>query len=233
MASNSEVTYGARLNNAKAVTTHLRSFTNYAPPKPDQTADSLEAVTTAARASNTQLAGNIQLYSQAVDNRQGLFKKDPDSLEKIMSPIAATVRSAYGKDSKDMADITRYVNKIRGEKPTKDKKDPTEDSVSQSAKSYGSMTENFSDMIATLQKLPDYKPANKDLESAALTTKLAVLEQANEAVTAAFGFVKQERDDRNKLFDQLNALVQRIKSAVLAQYGLKSTEYALIKGLKV
>jgi len=233
MASKSEVTYGAKLNNAKTIVTHLRSFSGYTPPTADQSADELENLASNARQANDLLAGNLSTYSKTVDTRQRFFEKDANSLEKIMSPIAATIRSAYGKDSKELADITRFVAKIRGEERKKDKKEPTEDSVSQSAKSYGSMTENFSGLIATLQKMSAYTPANKDLSIAALTSKLGTLEQANTAVTIAFGVVKQNRESRNTLFEQMNVLVQRIKNAVLAQYGLKSPEYALIKGLKV
>jgi hypothetical protein len=233
MASNSEVTFGAKLKNAKDIALHLRSFTGYNPPKEEQKPDNLEALTDLARIANKAVAGNEELYSKAVDNRQRLFEKDADSLEKIMSPIAANIRSAYGKKSKEIDIITGYVLKIRGEKRKKEKKEPTEESVSQSARSFGSMTENFSDMIATLEKMTDYKPANKDLATTALTGKLAVLEQSNTAVTDSFRVLKNSRDERNNLFDRLNVLVQGIKNAVIGQYTINSQEYKLIKGLKV
>jgi hypothetical protein len=123
--------------------------------------------------------------------------------------------------------------KIRGEKRKKDKSEPTEESVSQSAKSFGSRTENFSDLIATLELMPKYKPANKSLNTAELKVKLGILEQSNTAVTDAFGELKKERDKRNDLFEQMNVLVQGIKDAVIGQYNINSTEYKLIKGLKV
>jgi hypothetical protein len=150
-----------------------------------------------------------------------------------MSPIGRNISSAYGKNSKELADIMGYAIKIRGEKRKKEKKEPTEESVSQSAKSFGSRTENFSDMIAVLEKMTKYKPANKKLEIAELKVKLGILEQSNTAVTDAFGVLKQERDKRNDLYDQLNVLVQGIKDAVIGQYTINSSEYKLIKGLKV
>jgi hypothetical protein len=233
MASNSEVTYGAKLNNAKDIVTHLRSFKDYAPPLEEQKPDNLEALTVTARAANVSVAGSKELYSNAVDKRQSFFEKDADSLIKIMSPIGRNISSAYGKNSKELADIMGYAIKIRGEKRKKEKKEPTEESVSQSAKSFGSRTENFSDMIAVLEKMTKYKPANKKLEIAELKVKLGILEQSNTAVTDAFGVLKQERDKRNDLYDQLNVLVQGIKDAVIGQYTINSSEYKLIKGLKV
>jgi len=233
MASNSEVTFGAKLKNAKDIATHLRSFTDYAPPKAEQQPANLEALAEFARTANKGVAGKETDYGTAVDDRQRLFEKDSDSLEKIMSPIAANIRSAYGKESKEIEIINDYVIKIRGEKRKKDKKEPTEESVSQSAQSFGSRTENFSDMIASLEKMTDYKPAKKHLETTALIAKLAILEQSNKAVTDSFRELKNSRDERNKLFDQLNVLVQGIKNAVIGQYTINSAEYKLIKGLKV
>ena len=233
MASNSEVTYGAKLNNAKDIVTNLRSFKDYAPPLEEQKPDNLEALTVVARAANISVAGSKRVYSDSVDTRQSLFEKAADSLVKIMSPIARNISSAYGKESKELADVTAYVLKIRGEKRKKEKKEPTEDDVSQSAKSFGSRTENFSDLIAVLQKMTKYKPANKKLATAELTIKLAALEVSNTAVTDAFGVLKQERAKRNNVYNQMNVLVQGIKDAVIGQYTINSDEYKLIKGLKV
>lgn len=233
MASNSEVTYGAKLKNAKDIATNLRSFNDYSPPREEQKAENLEAFINLARAANVDLAGLQAAYSAAVETRQQLYYKDKDSLEKIMSPIAANIRSAYGKDSKEIAVVNAYVIKIRGEQRKKDKKDPTEESVSQSAKSFGSMTENFSSLIATLGKMANYKPAKKELVIAELSNKLQALEQSNLDVTNAFAALKSQREKRNGFFDQLNVLVQGIKNAVIAQYTINSTEYRLIKSLKV
>jgi hypothetical protein len=234
MASNSEITFGARLNNAEKLFTHLQSFTGYAPPNATQSAANLGTLITNIKTQNNSAAGDAQSYSAAVEKRQRLFQKDNDSLVKIMSPIAAAIRAAFGKTSKEAADITSMVTKIRGEKVKKSSTEPNAEFVSQSEKSYGSMTQNFADMIATLAKYDgNYKPANDTIKLPALTDKLAQLTQANTDVAAAYGKLKETRDDRITLYKTLTDLIQRIKDAVKSQYGIKSTEYVLVKGLKV
>ena len=149
MASNSEVTFGARLNNASTLHTHLLAFKDYAPSNENQTAAALLAAITPIKAQNSKTAGDKQAYSSAVEKRQKLFKKDPDSLLKLLSPLGAAVRSIFTKTSKEAADIAAMIVRIRGVKIKKDKAEPTAESVSQSEKSFGSMTQTFADIIAT------------------------------------------------------------------------------------
>lgn len=234
MASNSEITFGARLNNASTISTHLKSFKDYAPPKADQSAANLDAVVENIKTHNSTTAGNKQAYSAAVDKRQKLFTKDADSLVKIMSPLGAAVRSIFTKTSKEATDIAAMIVKIRGEKIKKSKAEPNAEFVSQSEKSFGSMTQNFADIIATLQKFGDaYKPANKSITIDSLVAKLALLTQANTDVAVAYGVYKESTDDRIVLYKSLTDLTQGIKDAVKSQYGLTSTEYKLVKSLKV
>lgn len=234
MASNSEITFGARLNNASTISTHLKSFKDYAPPKPDQSAANLDVGINNIKTQNNSTAGNKQAYSAAVDRRQKLFTKDPDSLVKIMSPLGAAVRSIFSKTSKEATGIAAMIVKIRGEKFKRSKAEPDADFVSQSEKSFGSMTQNFSDIIATLQKFGDtYKPANKSITLNTLTAKYKLLTQVNTDVAAAYGMYKESTDDRLVLYRSLTGLIQGIKDAVKSQYGLNSTEYKLVKSLKV
>jgi len=236
MASTSERTFGSKLANAKAIGTHLEGFTDYAALTPEQSAPSLNTFIATIEADNDQLAGNLTLYSGAVEIRQQLYLKAPDSVIKLMSPIAKAISSTYGKESKELADVTRLTTKIRGDKPKKASKAgsiPEEDEVSQSAKSYGSVKQNFADLIAKLNKLDKYKPANKKITIAELTAKLQLLDQTNDNVTASYGTLKKDKDKRTANYDALSSLVLRIKDAVSSQYTNSSSEYKLIKGLSV
>ena len=126
------------------------------------------------------------------------------------------------------------IVKIRGVKVKKGTKEPNADFVSQIERSYGSMTQNFSDMITTLENYgAKYTPANTDIKIVTLKDKLTKLTVANNAVTSTYGQLKEKRYDRGSFYKDLTTITQRIKDAVKSQYGLKSTEYNLVKGLKV
>ena len=234
MASTSEVTFGSRLANAETLATHLQSFIDYVAQTPDQSVTNVQAVIANIKIHNTTTAGNKQDYSAAVDNRQKLFQKDKDSLIKLLSPIGSAVRAAFGKTSKEAANIAALIKKIRGIKVKNEPKDPTAETVSQSERSFGSITLTFADIIATVEKFGNnYNPANEKVKLPALTDKLAQLTTANTNVPLTYGKLKQARDLRIDIYKNLTDITQRIKDAVKSQYTLNSTEYALIKGLKI
>ena len=234
MATSSELTLGAKVANAEKILTNLKAFVAYAPADAALSIAGLEELIKKIKNANTATAGNVQAYSEAVDKRQILFQKGDDSLVKILPLIGATVRASFGKTSKEAINIANMITKIRGAKAKKISKDATEATVSQSEKSYGSMTQNFSDMIATLENYTiKYNPINAEITIFALLAKLAYLGDANVAVTATYGKQKENRDDRAVLYANLNVITQRIKDNVKSQYGMTSTEYKLIKGLKI
>jgi len=234
MASTSEITFGSRLHNAEKILTHLQSFTGYEPPAPDQSVINLQRIITGIKAQNANAARSIQAYSAAVDTRQKLFLKNSDSLIKLMSPISSAVRALFGKASKEASGIAALVTKIRGANVKKSPAAPDSEFVSQSERSFGSITQSFANLVATLENYgAAYKPANDNIKPAALNTKLTQLTDVNIAVTVAYGALKQSRDDRASAYKTLAALVQGIKDAVKSQYGITATEYVLIKGIKV
>ena len=96
------------------------------------------------------------------------------------------------------------------------------------------MTQNFSDIITTLTTLgTDYAPVNVAHKLPALTAKLASIKTANDSATTTFGALQTGLDNRSTEYTDLTERTQRIKEAVKSQYGVGSTEYKLIKGIKV
>lgn len=241
MASNSEVTFGARVANASKISAHLKTFAGYVAPTIDTTIANYDVLIAALTTENTGIATKKAAYSAAVEVRQKLFFKDKDCLMKILSPVTSAVRAKLGKAAKPSTDIAALVVKIRGEKTAKpkdpkpdDATNPQKDTISQSERSYGSMTQNFSDIITTLTSLgTDYAPVNTAHKLAALNTKLTSIKSANDVATTTYGALKSSIDTRTAQYTDLTERTQRIKEQVKSQYGVKSSEYTLIKGLKV
>ena len=164
MASTSEVTYGARLNRAEQLATHLATFAGYTPATPDCATDKYLELINDIKTTNDAVATFGSSFSLAADARQKLFEKQPGSLQKLLSPIAAYIKARFGKTSQQAETVVSLVNKIRGEKTDKLKKDAEGEFVSQSERSYGSMTQNFSDLISALQSFgADYTPTTDNI----------------------------------------------------------------------
>ncbi|MDI9364171.1 MAG: hypothetical protein QM541_04405 [Flavobacterium sp.] len=241
MASFSENTFGARIANAEAISTHLKSFTSFVAPTTDTSIASIDILIASVKTENSRIATNKFAYSTAVDVRAKLFFKTPDCVEKLLSPITAAVKAKLGKTSKPATDIAALAIKIRGEKKQKNDTPAAEgterkkvDPVSQSERSYGSITQHFANIIAIVTALgTNYAPVNATINVAALTTKIETIKTANNTVTSTYAALKTSIDGRQSLYEDLSARTQRIKDAVKSQYGVGSSEYKLIKGLKV
>lgn len=234
MASNIEVTFGSRLSNAEQLATHLASFSTYAPVSAEYSLTAYNALLTTIKSTNESIATLSSQFSLAVDNRVKLFTSDPTSLLRIITPIGSYIRARFGKASKQATDIGTYIKKIRGEKTTKLKKNQEGEFVSQSERSYGSRTKHLADIVATLTGYgTSYTPTNPDIELPQLNALLQKLNDASNIVTSTYGQLKTIKDTRLTLYTDLAARSLRIKDGIKSQYGIRSSEYALVKGLKI
>jgi hypothetical protein len=234
MASSNEKTFGSKIANADTLATHLTTFTTYAPVRPEESVVNYKGLITTIKTNNTLVASTKTTYSQAVDKRVKLFTKNTDSLNKTLAPIAGQIKAKFGKTSKEAEYIGSLITKIRGESSKKLKKDDEGEFVSQSERSYGSMTQTFNDIITTLTTYgTDYAPANVKIKLPALTTQLTALSTANTGVTTAYGQYKPAKDNRLTQYADLKDRSSRIKDSVKSQFGLTSNEYKLIKGLSI
>lgn len=234
MASQTEITFGSRINNAEQLATHLATFEAYTPVSPECSVGEYTSLVQDIKTNNTSIASNTSTFSLAVENRVKLFTKNADSLNKLLSPISSFVKAKFGKTSKQATDIASIVTKIRGEKTDKLKKDAEGEFVSQSERSYGSQTQHFADIIATVENFgADYIPTNEAIQLPKLNELLAQLTTANTTVTSAYGQLKPAKDLRTTQYADLKNRTNRIKDSIKSQYGVKSTEYVLIKGYKI
>lgn len=234
MASRTENTFGARLYNAEQLSTNLATFAAYVPLTPETAVAPYNALISEIHDNNALLAAANSQFSLAVDTRQGLFMKNDDSLYKTMSPLLAYVKAKFGKKSEQASEITALVNRIRGEKTSKLKRDQEGEFVSNSHRSYGSQTQYFADIIAILASYgADYAPTNTTITLENLSLQKDALNAANTAVTTAYASLKPLQDFRIRQYETLSQRTQTIKDAVKSQYGLQSPEYKLIKGYRI
>jgi hypothetical protein len=247
MKAVSEQTFGKKIADAQTLATHLQSFTTYNPPAPQLSAAELQSLINSIIAANNDTATALQDYSLAVEDRQQAFFKAGDSVEKIVTPIVATIRAKYGKDAKETTDIARLTEKIRGPKyqqsaaAAKQKAQAAANNepapavaASRSERSYGSITKSFSDMVAMLQNLgTEYAPANTEISVTTLQQKIQTLNQLSAAVDTSSLTLKAKRTTRDEAYTDLKERCIKIKEAVKAQFGINSVEYRAIKGLKV
>jgi hypothetical protein len=234
MAKKTESSLGARIKAAEDLNTIVGTYSAFKPLNPEDAPAEVSKLITTLKTADKAEATALQNYSVATADRNKLVNKDADSLRKLVSPIRAYLQARYGKEDKQFIAINSILNQIAGIELTKDKKNPDEKSISTTQQSYASLTQAFSDLIATIGTLtPAYTPTNEAITLEKLTTKHQTIEEANNKVTTSFNTLTDARKLRNDLYTDLKARVQRIKKTVLSQYGITSAEYIKIKGFLV
>jgi hypothetical protein len=233
MNSNTERGYGARIGNAQKLVQALESFSNYQSAKPELSIAGINQQIAAIQTLNNEVAAKKQAYSMAVENRLKVFVKNPDAIMMLLSPINANVKVIYGKNSKEASDVAHIIEKMRGNNIMKSN-DSKENTISQSYQSFHSKIQFFADLVANISAFGNnYNPVNpkisvvslKNIYNAAVAASNLIVES-----NAKFVLTNEKRINAYKVLSQ-NGLM--VKESVKAQYGIRSSEYKLIRSLYI
>lgn len=237
MALASESGFGARLQNAQTLKTFIESFANFNPPKSEDSVEEFEKLLNQCAEINTNIASFTQSYTLAVKSRSDIFNGNQASnIKLLLSPISKYVQAQYGKDSREYSSIATIIGRMRnakGAKTAANSQDEVKDSISQSELSFGSLLQNFKDLVASLEQLANFNPANDLIKIKTLKDTIELVGKLNQEVILRTLPISQAREQRKTLFDDLNQRAQRIKSYTSATYGNKSPEYKAISKLKI
>lgn len=235
MSTNRENSFGARLLRAQELATYIGQFQNYAPPRPEESVSGFTELVNQTAISNTEEAQTRQLYNTAVVARGDAFRKKEGSVTKLLPLIRAQVLAQYGKNSVEFNQIEAIIVNIRDTRiiirPATET--TSEKTMSQSEQSFGSMTQYFSNLVSNLAQLPGFNPSNPILQIGYLQNFITQLNQLNIEAATRFQQLRDSRKRRNANYSELHDRTQRIKNYTKANYGLNSSEYTLIKGMKI
>lgn len=235
MSTNRESSFGARLLRAQELSSYISQFQNYAPPRMEESVGGFAELVNQTTWSNTEETQVRQQYNTAVVARGKAFRKEKGSVLKLLPLIRGQVLAQYGKDSVEFNQIEAIIVNIRDTriivKPATE--DTPEKTMSQSEQSFGSLTQYFSNLVSNLAQLPGYNPSNEMIQVGTLQNFVSQINQLNIDAAMRFQQLRESRNRRNDNYDILHERVQRIKNYAKANYGINSSEYTLIKGLRI
>ena len=174
-------------------------------------------------------------YSQAVKTRVDLFRATPNSLEKKLRYIRASILAQFDRESTEAQTVISIIAKLRSRKSIKKEKVDIEGnvaihSISQSQRSYGSMISNFNELLNKLTAM-NYQSPTTDYQLPqlqAFAESLVVASDAVDYASSQLRIARKYRDEHLLLFPKYT---KRIKNYILVQYGFDSAEYNNIKNL--
>lgn len=233
MTSTAERSFGSRLENARKLSTYLSSFLNYQPASGNFSINDLNSSIQEIEEINPQVATALINYRQSVSERRTIYSTSPLAIKKIITPINAFNRAKFGKDSTTYIALNALVKKIRGTQ-IKAQKITDKETYSVSQQSFGSIILNFQNLVKDIESLEEnYDPANGNIKIEKLVEIATQAIQKNNNVVVAYSILSPKQDSRITLYDALSVKAVRIKDFVKSQYGANSSEYKLIKGLKI
>lgn len=235
MRSPSERSFGARLSRAQEMLGKISNFQNWNPPRFEESAGGFAEFINSLLAMNQEETSLEQQYNTMVKTRENLFYKDPKCITKLLAMIRGSVEAQYGKGSIEFNQIDTLVRQMRDSKPavkaaTANKPAGT---VSQSERSYGSLTQYFSDLVIVVSQLPGYVTNNEVLQVPYLQNLVAQANQLAIDIPMRHQMLTTSRDRRRDAYEALKERGSRIKAFTKANYGLNSTEFKQIKGISL
>lgn len=245
---NKKLGFSDRLQNARDLHSILMGFEGYNPPRPTESLDGFQNFIESLVLANKNVADHNGIFRLAAGNRSQKFFESDNSVIKLFSNIMLYVKARYGAKSTEFAILSTIMKKMRSSKLLSDqssaspagaaddmnneKEQKTTRSYSRSARSFGTMTQNFHDFITTVLNFEGYSPEFVEYKPENLTAILNIINDANTDVTTKKSNLSVAQDDRKAIFDELRERSIWIKSYVKYKYGADSTEYNQVRSFR-
>ncbi|MFN8114509.1 MAG: hypothetical protein U0W65_00230 [Bacteroidia bacterium] len=245
MASTSETGHHKNVSSFESLISFCQGYgASYNPSKNSLKIAQLQTQLASVKVNISTVTSTSVAFNNAVNARQLAFK----GIEKLSTRLVNALDSTNATDA--LVKDAKTVNaKVQGSKLTKadagktakpiDPNAPVTDTpatISSSQRSYDSLIEHFSKMIAILSTEPTYVPNENELKIATLNTQLTNLKNANTGVTNAYTTVSNARIARNlSLYNPTNgicATAKEVKAYVKSVFGATSPQYKQISGLE-
>jgi len=247
MASSSETGHHKNVANFEDLISFCVGYgTTYNPSKNSLKIPQLQTQLTSVKTNITSVTNTSIAFNNAVNVRKIAF----EGLEKLSTRLvnALDVTNASDELVKDAKTIN---NKIQGSRSKLTKTDAeksattvdpntpvveTPKTISTSQRSYDSIIEHFSKMIAILSTEPTYVPNENELKIATLNTQLTNLKNSNTTVTNTYTTVSNSRIARNlSLYNPANGLcatAKEVKGYIKSVFGATSPQYKQVSGIE-
>lgn len=177
-----------------------------------------------------------KLDNAAINDRQNAF----DAAD-ILATSVFNAFAAVAEDDKDIEDLQRYIDKLRGEPATPQTNEDEEgqeikETRSSSQQSFINRADHFRAIVEHVEGFPNYDPNEEELKVPALKAVLADLFEHNSITAITEAELQKAQTDRDvALYDPkegMYKITQRVKHYIKSLYGSTSEQYAKARAIK-
>jgi len=236
MPTNSDSGYASSVSNFEELLTALTYLgPAYNPGPASLKLPALQAQLAAMKALLNDVSNSESALDVAITLRAQSFGLLPERATRVSNML-----KVYSPASPVMASVAGHVRKLRGKRATDPPLNPdgTPAPTNSSAQTtYSSKVSILTDLINDLEGDPLYVPTDATLTTAGLGTFRDDLSSRNSGFNNARIPLMNARAARNTALNDeaigLRVVAQQVKAYVKATFGVKSPQYAQIKGLRI
>lgn len=236
----SEKTYGMRIHNCFTILAVIRLAPDFETDQVELMPTNFATFLVEVANSNKALTIAEHDYSVAVAQRRDFFAKNENSIHATAIAVKVAVLARYGKDSREYKTISSLVKKMSYQKPAVKTKPDSENPdnnittyISRSQRSYGSITENFRNLVTVLLSFQNYNNPRQELKLPALQAQALAAELHNINTDATHFSYKIAQEARQENYAILTERATKIKALLLSIYGKKSPIYKQVADLSI
>ncbi|MFA5011867.1 MAG: hypothetical protein WC644_07900 [Ignavibacteria bacterium] len=171
-------------------------------------------------------------HGLSIKARQELFLKDKGVKRR------ASYIFAYCKSRSDLKLQTEMIGRLsksilnykKSDTPVKGK---SVKHINRKEQSFGDYVSLFEDLIDEVRLIPSYTPPNELIQISTLVSFRKEMLESNKTVDDKLNSYNTINKKRLESYNMLHDRMVRIKSSVKSQYGINSSEYQSIKGIRV
>lgn len=163
-----------------------------------------------------------------------------DSIRSVVTDLLAYIRTvpawkASAPQAKIFSDAIRGVKTPRKPVETPEPDTPTPRRNQRGGQSYAEIEKNFRGLVNLAIGLAGFAPSNTAISAGAISALLSSITALNEEVSVKEGALREAQQLRQASFYDTGGLADKfrdVKLTVKGQYGVNSTQWGQVKGMK-
>jgi len=235
MAVQSKSFFSTRVIKFETALKFIHNWTNFSPSLPELSIEKLNIMVQSIVAAKKEEENQLAACETAFADRQLLFIKGNNSIDKLGTIIQKELTAHSGKNDHVTKVVTTLVKKMRRIELLKLPDDPAywdaQEVVKLSQQSYQNKVQVFEDIVNVMASIDGYSSGNPDTVKKSLWYKLKQLQDANYKIANLIQLLIMARNKKDHIHAEMFERITKLKSETEKIYGERSPEFMSLLSL--
>lgn len=220
--------FSTRVTKFETALKFIQNWTNFQPSLPELSFEKLNMMVQSIVAAKKEEENQLAACKTAFADRQLLFIKGENSIDKLGKIIEKELTAHSGKNNHVTKVVATLVQNMRRVELLKLPEDPahwnTQEVVKLSQQSYQNKVQVFEDIVNVMTNIDGYLSGNPDTVKKSLGHKLKQLQDANYKIANLIQLLIMARIKKDHIHAEMFERITKLKSEIEKIYGARSPE---------